>query len=252
MKLEKRIPEVSKLLTLLLTLTFCLSLFGCSKAEESNDELTETVRSEIYISIYLEVYQKYSIEPEINVERFKITDDNREDFYRITYEITYEAEGTYTVTDASGDVYTGSFSGTGKSCGHGGSFNLTNITDAEKDGTLLTECTVNLFAEETTAESVETTAPLTLKSDAMIALAAEYENDGYEITIEDPANAASLNGAAECFQATKPNSLIIVYKYDSKEAAESACTQLYGEESTSFSVTTTITEDSVLIAEYTK
>lgn len=248
MKLEKRIPEVSKLLTLLLTLTFCLSLFGCSKAEESNDELTETVRSEIYISIYLEVYQKYSIEPEINVERFKITDRWEDDFYRITY----EAEGTYTVTDASGDVYTGSFSGTGESYEHGGSFNLTNITDAEKDGTLLTECTVNLFAEETTAESVETTAPLTLKSDAMIALAAEYENDGYEITIEDPANAASLNGAAECFQATKPNSLIIVYKYDSKEAAESACTQLYGEESTSFSVTTTITEDSVLIAEYTK
>lgn len=247
MKLEKRIPEVSKLLTLLLTLTFCLSLFGCSKAEESNDELTETVRSEIYISIYWEVYQKYSIEPEINVERFKIT-DRREDFYRITY----EAEGTYTVTDASGDVYTGSFSGTGESMEHGGSFNLTNITDAEKDGTLLTECTVNLFAEETTAESVETTAPLTLKSDAMIALAAEYENDGYEITIEDPANAASLYGAAECFQATKPNSLIIVYKYDSKEAAESACTQLYGEESTSFSVTTTITEDSVLIAEYTR
>lgn len=243
---------IKRLGYLVLILMFSLSLIGCgSKAMELEPFQKQNIEMATEFAVSSEVYSKYGLVPGMTIDKITAHDASIEGYYRITF----SASGSYTVSDAAGDLYSGTFKVKGYTESHGSGCDSCEIT-APKNGTVkLPEQSVVETSAAPETSAAETTVPV-LQSDKMIKLSEQYENDGYNIMICDPsAEFEEAYGALEYFRAFNDNSYFEVFFYDSAEAASNAEYMMYGDGSdrtTSDGAATQIVEGTILVAEHTR
>jgi len=239
----------------LLALALSLSLFGCEnkKTVELTPQKKEHIESLTRAAVHSKVYEVYGLEPSgILIEQISITDSGT----KSSPHTDFTSSGTYSVTDASGEIYSGKFKASGYIEAHGSSFYCDELTPAKNGSTPLPTKAPEPTPEPTSREAAETTV-LTLKSDVMLNLSKQYEQDGLQIRVINPEDDSDgCCGAKEIFQAYGNDQLYSVYLYDTREAAENAEKIMFGSDPSSTTVganvTTRIVEDTVLIAEYKK
>ena len=238
----------------LLALALSLSLFGCEKKKtvELTPQKKEQIESLTRAAVHSKVYELYGLEAGILIEEISITDSGTKSSPRTDF----TSSGTYAVTDASGEIYSGKFKASGYIEAHGSSFHCDELTPAKNGSTPLPTMAPEPTPEPTSRDTVETTA-LTLKSDVMLKLSKQYEQRGLQIRVMNPEDTIDgCYGAKEYFQAYGNDQLYSVYLYDTREAAENAEKKMFGSDPASTTVganvTTQIVEDTVLIAEYKK
>ena len=238
----------------LLALALSLSLFGCEKKKtvELTPQKKEQIESLTRAAVHSKVYELYGLEAGILIEEISITDSGTKSSPRTDF----TSSGTYAVTDASGEIYSGKIKASGYIEAHGSGFNCDELTPAKNGSTPLPTMAPEPTPEPTSQNTAETTA-LTLKSDVMLKLSKQYEQDGLQIRVINPEDEPDgCYGAKEIFQAYGNDQLYSVYLYDTREAAENAEKIMFGSDPASTTVganvTTRIVEDTVLIAEYKK
>jgi len=239
----------------LLALALSLSLFACEnkKTVELTPQKKEQIESLTRAAVHSKVYEVYGLEPSgILIEQISITDSGT----KSSPHTDFTSSGTYSVTDASGEIYSGKFKTSGYIEAHGSSFHCDELTPAKNGSTPLPTMAPVSTTEATSRDAVETTV-LTLKSDVMLKLSKQYEQDGLQIRVINPEDEPDgCYGAKEIFQAYGNDQLYSVYLYDTREAAENAEKIMFGSDPASTpvgaNVTTRIVEDTVLIAEYKK
>ena len=244
--------NIKRIGILVLILMFSLSLIGCgSKELELEPSQREHIEMVTELAVSSEVYSKYGLVPGITIDKISAYDNSIDSYYHITF----TASGSYTVTDETGSLYSGTFKVKGHSESHGSGWDSCEITDAKNGTTKLPEQSVvePVIAPETSAS--ETTV-LALQSDKMIKLSEQYEKDGYNIMVCNPSNEfESAYGALEYFRAFNDNSYFEVFLYDSAEAASNAEQMMYGDgpdRTSSDGAATQIVEETILIAEHTR
>ncbi len=238
----------------LLALALSLSLFGCEKKKtvELTPQKKEQIESLTRAAVHSKVYELYGLEAGLLIEEISITDSGTKSSPRTDF----TSSGTYAVTDASGEIYSGKFKASGCIEAHGSWFQCDELTPAKNGSTPLPTKAPEPTPEPTSREAAETTV-LTLKSDVMLKLSKQYEQDGLQIRVINPEDELDgCCGAKEIFQAYGNDQLYSVYLYDTREAAENAEKIMFGSDPASTTVganvTTRIVEDTVLIAEYKK
>ena len=133
---------VKRMCLLVMVMVISLSFFGCGGegsgkkyGDGLDPEHVEFCELLARGAVSWEMFAKYGLEPEVNIEKLtgKETDG---DVYPRT---TFAASGTYTVKGADGVTYSGTFKVTGYIEGHGSGWDSCEITQPKSGSNVLPE-----------------------------------------------------------------------------------------------------------------